>query len=140
MRGLGICSVTRADGTRVEKQTEAWYIEYGDASVRWMRRKAGITREQAQDALRKAESDVLNEKNGLPVHKASELSCRRLGCAFWEDANPKRSRPVGTALHRSKAASRPPHSRWVAAAFFGGSPEGSGPDGLAVEAAMFGTD
>jgi integrase len=75
---------TRADGTRVEKQTEAWYIEYGDASGRWIRRKAGITKEQAQDALRKAEADVLSEKNGLPVQKASESSCRRLVAAYLE--------------------------------------------------------
>jgi len=73
---------TRADGTRVEKQTEAWYIEYGDASGRWIRRKAGITKEQAQDALRKAEAEVLSSKNGLePVNPSTRL-CRDLLSAY----------------------------------------------------------
>ena len=66
---------TRADGTVVEKQTSAWYIEYGDATGRWVRRKAGITKEQATDALRKAEGDVLSEKNGLPTQRASDFRC-----------------------------------------------------------------
>ncbi|GMV83418.1 MAG: hypothetical protein AMXMBFR7_46020 [Planctomycetota bacterium] len=69
---------TKADGTRVEKVTEAWYIEFGDASGRWIRRKAGVSKEQAQDALRKAESDVLAEKNGLPVQRFAEMLCESL--------------------------------------------------------------
>ncbi|GMV83684.1 MAG: hypothetical protein AMXMBFR7_48680 [Planctomycetota bacterium] len=64
---------TKADGTRVEKITEAWYIEYTDATGRWIRRKAGITKEQAQDALRKAEADVLAEKNGLPTQRLGDM-------------------------------------------------------------------
>ena len=69
---------TKADGTRVEKVTEAWYIEYTDASGRWVRRKAGLTKEQATDALRKAESDVLAEKNGLPTDRAGSICCQEL--------------------------------------------------------------
>jgi integrase len=80
---------TRADGTRVEKQTEAWYIEYGDASGRWIRRKAGITKEQAQDALRRAESDVLNEKNGLPTRRAADLTCEDLLRAYLDAQRPQ---------------------------------------------------
>jgi len=64
---------TKADGTRVEKITAAWYIEYTNSSGRCVRRKAGTTQEQARDALRKAESDVLSEKNGLPTIRATEI-------------------------------------------------------------------
>lgn len=66
---------TKRDGTRVEKVTEEWYIGYTDSTGKWIRRKAGITKEQAQDALRKAEMDVLNEKNGLPTQRAGEFRC-----------------------------------------------------------------
>ncbi|MGD0093976.1 MAG: tyrosine-type recombinase/integrase [Planctomycetota bacterium] len=66
---------TKADGTRVEKVTEAYYIEYADAMGKWVRRKAGITKEQATDALRKAESDVLAVKNGLPTCRFADLLC-----------------------------------------------------------------
>ena len=64
---------TKSDGTRVEKVTNAWYIQYTDSSGRCVRRKAGLTQEQAKDALIKAESDVLNEKNGLPTIRATEI-------------------------------------------------------------------
>lgn len=68
----------KADGTRVEKITTAWYIEYTDASGRCIRRKAGLTQEQAKDALIKAESDVLNEKNGLPTIRATQIPVEEL--------------------------------------------------------------
>ncbi len=74
----------RADGTKVEKITEAWYIEYADAGGRWIRRKAGLTKEQARDALRKAEMDVLDEKNGLPVNKFNTLTCQDLMTAYLQ--------------------------------------------------------
>jgi integrase len=51
---------------------------YTDAAGRCVRRKAGILKEQAQDALRKAEMDVLNAKNGLPTCRFSDLLCRDL--------------------------------------------------------------
>lgn len=73
---------TRADGSRVEKVTEAWYIEYTDAAGRWIRRKAGVTKEQAQDALRKAESDVLAEKNGLPTQRVGAMACKELVTSY----------------------------------------------------------
>ena len=66
------------DGQRVEKTVEAWYIEYTDARGKTVRRKAGLTRKAAEDALRKAEGDVLAEKNGLPVQRLADMSCARL--------------------------------------------------------------
>jgi integrase len=90
---------TRADGTRVEKQTEAWYIEYGDASGRWTRRKAGITKEQAQDALRKAEADVLSEKNGLPTRRAADLACNELAQAYLTAQKPRVSAKQWLRFH-----------------------------------------
>ncbi len=76
------CSYTRKDGTRVEKLTEAWYIEYTDAHGRWIRRKAGTTKEQAKDALRKAESDVLAIKNGLPTERVGDMLCTKLASEY----------------------------------------------------------
>jgi hypothetical protein len=64
---------TKPDGTHVEKITKAWYIQFNDASGRCVRRKAGLTKEQAQDALRKAEAEVLNEKNGLSTQRMFDL-------------------------------------------------------------------
>lgn len=66
-------SWTKPDGTRVHKTTKHWYIQFSDANKRCIRRKAGITKEQAQDALRKAEWEVLNEKNGLPTQRMSDI-------------------------------------------------------------------
>ena len=91
---------TRADGTRVEKQTEAWYIEYGDASCRWIRRKAGTTKEQAQDALRKAEADVLSEKNGLPTRRAGDISLRELSQKYLASLGPRVTRDYSITLKR----------------------------------------
>jgi len=54
-----------------ERQTETWYIAYADSNGKWIRKRAGVTKEQAKDALRKAEMDVLNEKNGLPTFSTS---------------------------------------------------------------------
>jgi hypothetical protein len=71
-------SWTKVDGTRVDRITTAWYIEYADSNGRWIRRKAGVTKEQAKDALRKAEGDVLSEKNGLPTERATEMRIRDL--------------------------------------------------------------
>ena len=82
---------TKADGTRVEKITEAWYIEYTGANGRWVRRKAGLTKEQATDALRRAESDVLAEKNGLPTQRASEISASDLLRAYLDSLKSRAS-------------------------------------------------
>jgi|ERR1043165_5652544 integrase len=68
----------KADGTLVDKLSDAWYIQFTDSSGRCVRRKAGLTQEQAKDALIKAESDVLNEKNGLPTIRATEISVEEL--------------------------------------------------------------
>lgn len=72
------CVYKKTDGTQVDKITDAWYVEYADATGRCIRRKAGITKEQAQDALRKAEMDVLNEKNGLPTQRAADMRVQDL--------------------------------------------------------------
>src|SRR5258708_4098651 len=45
---------TNAKGERIKRYTKEWYIQYY-ANGRCVRRKAGVTKEQAQDALRKAE-------------------------------------------------------------------------------------
>jgi integrase len=71
-------------GQRVERYTKAWYIEYTDAHKKFHRRKAGITKEQALDALRKAEMDVLNEKNGFPSVRFGDIPLEALMKAYLE--------------------------------------------------------
>lgn len=63
----------KATGLRVTRMSPAWHIEFTDLFGRCVRRKAGKTKEQAKDALRKAEADVLSEKNGLPTRSASAI-------------------------------------------------------------------
>lgn len=75
---------TKSDGTRVEKITKAWYIEYTDARGKFHRRKAGIAKEQAVDALRKAESEVLDEKNGLPTQRVGDIALVDLMRAYLD--------------------------------------------------------
>ena len=70
--------IDKATGLRVKKITPTWYIEFTDSIGRNVRRKAGLTKEQAKDALRKAESDVLCEKNGLPTRSAARIPAREL--------------------------------------------------------------
>ena len=69
---------TKADGTRVEKITTCWYIEYSGPNGKWMRRKAGTTKEQAADALKKAEADVLSEKMGLPTRSVKDIPAKEI--------------------------------------------------------------
>lgn len=65
-------------GHRIPAKTAAWYIEFTNALGKRVRRKAAMTKEQAKNALAKAESDVLNQKNGLPSQSAVDLSCPEL--------------------------------------------------------------
>jgi len=89
---------TKTDGTLVDKQTSAWYVEYSDATGRTVRRKAGLSREQAQDALRKAESDVLAEKNGLPVQRIRDIALSDLAKQFFTHLKPRTSHDYVTTL------------------------------------------
>lgn len=82
-------SYTKADGTRVKKQTDAWYIQYQDANGRCIRRKAGLTKEQASAALTKAESDVLSEKNGLPTQRVADIQVHDLAKRFLAYLKPR---------------------------------------------------
>lgn len=63
----------KATGLRVTRTSPSWHIEYTDATGRCVRRKAGLTKQQATDALRKAEMDVLSEKNGLPTRRVTAI-------------------------------------------------------------------
>lgn len=83
---------TKTDGTRVEKTTVAWYIEYRSATGKTIRRKAGLSRKQAQDALRKAESEVLSEKNGLPGRSAKDEPLAELLERYLQAQRPNWSR------------------------------------------------
>jgi len=83
---------TKTDGTRIEKTTEAWYIEYRGATGKTIRRKAGLSREQAQDALRHAESEVLAEKNGLPGRSAKDEPLAELLDRYLKAQRPNWSR------------------------------------------------
>jgi len=65
-------------GTRVPGCTKSWYIEYTDSTGRRIRRKAGLTKEQAKNALVQAESEVLNLRNGLPSACPAEIPCSTL--------------------------------------------------------------
>ena len=58
--------------------TKGFCLEYTDVVSRTIHRKGGLTREAAKDALRKAEADVLREKNGLPARRAGEILCNQL--------------------------------------------------------------
>ena len=75
---------TNKHGQRIERYTKSWYIQYYDGNGRCIRRKAGVTKKQAQDALRKAEMDVLNEKNGLPTTRVGEIVLEELMKAYLE--------------------------------------------------------
>ncbi len=58
----------------VEHQTETWYIAFADSNGKWIRRRGGgVTKEQAKDALKKAEMEVLNEKNNLPTERIGDI-------------------------------------------------------------------
>ncbi len=65
-------------GETVTKTAKAWYIEYTDAAGRTRRKKAGASKEAAQDVLRKAEADVVAQKYGFPTERASEILCLSL--------------------------------------------------------------
>lgn len=65
-------------GRRVKGQTKNWYIEYTDRTGRRLRRKAGITKEQAKKALIHVESEILSAKNGLPTRHIGDIPCAEL--------------------------------------------------------------
>ncbi len=64
---------TLPDGTAEIRVMKHWYIEYWDASGRQRRKKASLTKGQADEILRKVESDVSNQKNGLPTQNLGEI-------------------------------------------------------------------
>ncbi len=68
----------KATGLRVKRTTPAWYVEFTDSTGRCVRRKAGLTKEAAKDALRKAESDVLAEKMVCPRGSAAGIPALEL--------------------------------------------------------------
>src|SRR5262249_45064978 len=72
----------KATSLRVTRTSPSWHIEYTDATGRCVRRKAGTTKDQAKDVLRKAEADVLSEKNGLPTRNASGIPASELCTRF----------------------------------------------------------
>jgi len=78
-------TVKGSNGDKVKKVTEAWYIEFTDAQGRTVRRKAGLSKEQAKDALRKAEAEVLDEKNGLPTRRIADIPCAELAEEYLTD-------------------------------------------------------
>jgi len=84
------------NGERITKQVSAWYIEYTDYRGKTKRKKAGLTREDAKDALRAAEARGLRERNELPTVKAGDVVCSKLA----EDYLAEQARQVSEA-HRS---------------------------------------
>lgn len=80
---------TNSKGERIERVTTAWYVEYTDAQGKFHRKKAGTTKEQATDVLRKLEGDVLNEKNGLPTERASGVRCHDLRVRYLKVLKPR---------------------------------------------------
>ena len=75
----------------VEQQTATWYIGFADANGKWVRRRGGVTKEQAKDALKKAEMEVLNEKNNLPTERIGDISLDELLRGYL-DARRQRTR------------------------------------------------
>ncbi len=78
-------TVAGTNGERVTKKSKKWHIEYTDEYGKTRRRQAGLTKEQARDALRKAESDVLASKNGLPTRKAKDCLLIKLAENYLEE-------------------------------------------------------
>jgi len=78
---------TNGKGERIERTTKAWYIEYFH-NGRTIRRKAGVTKEQARDALRKVDADILAERNGVPMQRLCEMLVRELADAYLEALQP----------------------------------------------------
>ena len=70
--------VVDAAGKPARFVTKGFSIEYTDAAGRTLRRKGGKNEADAKDALRKAEADVLRERNGLPTQKSGEIACTDL--------------------------------------------------------------
>ncbi|MEI6236611.1 MAG: site-specific integrase, partial [Planctomycetota bacterium] len=77
-------TVKGPDGVSIQKETEAFHMEWTDSCGRTRRRKAGLTAAAAKDALRQAESEVLAEKNGLPTRKAGEIATSELLAAYLQ--------------------------------------------------------
>ncbi|MCY3019511.1 MAG: tyrosine-type recombinase/integrase [Planctomycetota bacterium] len=65
-------------GQQVQKQSKYLHIEWTDAYGRTRHRKAGLKEAVARNALRKAEAEVLDEKNGLPSRAAGDIPCQEL--------------------------------------------------------------
>jgi len=80
---------TNSKGLRLERVTSAWYVEYTDSQGKFQRKKAGTTKEQAVDVLRKLEGDVLNEKNGLPTERANAVRCHDLRVRYLKVLKPR---------------------------------------------------
>ena len=76
------------NGNRVTKQAPGWYIEYTDNAGKTRHRKAGAMKEQARDALKQAESEVLKTKNGLPTQSASDIVLSKLVEAYLTAQEP----------------------------------------------------
>lgn len=62
--------------------SDTWTIEYTDAIGKLIHREGGLTEADAKDALRKAEAEVLAERNGLPTAKAGDLLLSDLATAY----------------------------------------------------------
>jgi integrase len=78
-------TVKGANGERIAKKSKHWHIEFTNEHGRTVRRKAGLTKEQARDALRKAESDVLSAKNGLPTRRAKDCLLSKLAESYLDE-------------------------------------------------------
>ena len=67
-----------AGGKPVYKNAPDYYIEFTDAAGATVRRKGGVSKQEAKDALKRAESDALKERNDMPTVKIAELLTRGL--------------------------------------------------------------
>jgi len=65
--------VLDAHGKPKRFYSKSWTIEFTDASGKTIHRKAG-SKEQAKDALKKAEGSVLAEKNDLPTERVGDVN------------------------------------------------------------------
>ena len=75
-------TVNGPNGEKIVKETEAFYIEYTDVGGRTRRKKAGLLVTAAKDALKKAENDVLLERNGIPTQRAGDITCAEILKAY----------------------------------------------------------
>jgi len=89
------------NGQRVKQTSQSWGYEFTSASGRTVRRSGFSTQAQAKDALRKAETEALAEKHGLPSQRAGEVRLADLCESYLADLT-RRATPEHVECRRQQ--------------------------------------